>query len=294
MREEDTQEIELRIVDADGGNISDFDGVSIRSSDPSVASVSDMRLTAIGPGSTYLVGAVDAVSDSVLVTVEALVASVDIEGGDLSLTVGSTIALTAEVRGSSQQLLDDRAVSWLSLSPGIAGVNPTTGQATAIAPGTAIIVARSEGVEDRVNATVALSVAESARTDDEPEPTPVVEAPAPLTEDRIALEVNQFISLLNDGNEDEVRALFGSAASATENEDLLEKMGRRDFAAELGGVGVPTTGDDQTTVPFQVMIRYRSGFGGGREETGNLVAIFVLGPTGWQIEGYTVVSGAGF
>ena len=294
MREEDTQEIELRIVDADGGNISDFDGVSIRSSDPSVASLSDMRLTAIGPGSTYLVGAVDAVSDSVLVTVEALVASVDIEGGDLSLTVGSTIALTAEVRGSSQQLLDDRAVSWLSLSPGIAGVNPTTGQATAIAPGTAIIVARSEGVEDRVNATVALSVAESARTDDEPEPTPVVEAPAPLTEDRIALEVNQFISLLNDGNEDEVRALFGSAASATENEDLLEKMGRRDFAAELGGVGVPTTGDDQTTVPFQVMIRYRSGFGGGREETGNLVAIFILGPTGWQIEGYTVVSGAGF
>ena len=74
-------------------------------------------------------------SDSVLVTVEALVASVDIEGGDLSLTVGSTIALTAEVRGSSQQLLDDRVVSWLSLSPGIPGVNPTTGQATAIAPG---------------------------------------------------------------------------------------------------------------------------------------------------------------
>ena len=124
MREEATQEIELRIADAGGGSITDFDGVSIRSSDPSVASVSDRRVTAIGPGSTYVVVAVDAVSDSVSVTVEALVAAVEIQGGDLSLTVGSTITLSAEVRGSSQQLLDDRAVSWRSLSPGVAGVNP--------------------------------------------------------------------------------------------------------------------------------------------------------------------------
>ena len=287
MREEATQEIELSIVDAGGGSISDFEGVSIRSSDPSVASVSDMRVTAIGPGSTYVVVAVDAVSDSVSVTVEALVAAVEIQGGDLSLTVGSTIALAAEVRGSSQQLLDDRAVSWRSLSPGVAGVNPTTGQATANAAGNAIIVAMSEGVEGRVTATVALPVAE-------PAPEPEEEAPAPLTEDRIALEVNQFISLLNAGDEDEVRALFGSAASATENEDLLERMSQRNFAAELVGLGVPATGENQTTVQFQVNISYRSGFGGTREATGDLAATFTLGPSGWQLGSFTVVPGAGF
>ena len=210
----------------------------------------------------------------------------EIQGGDLSLTVGSTIALTAEVRGSSQQLLDDRAVSWLSLSPGVAGVNPTTGQATANAAGNAIIVARSEGVEGRVTATVA-PVAE-------PAPEPEEEAPAPLTEDRIALEVNQFISLLNGGDEDEVRALFGSAASATENVDLLERMSQRNFAAELVGSGVPATGENQTTVRFQVSISYRSGFGGTREATGDLAANFTLGPSGWQLASFTVVPGAGF
>ena len=123
---------------------------------------------------------------------------------------------------------------------------------------------------------------------------PVEEAPAPLTEDRIALEVNQFISLLNDGNEDEVRALFGSAASATENEDLLERMNQRNFAAELVGIGVPATGENQTTVRFQVSTSYRSGFGGSREATGELAATFTLGPTGWQIASFTVVPGAGF
>ena len=48
---------------------------------------------------------------------------------------------------------------------------------------------------------------------------------------------------------------LGSAASATESEDLLDKMGRRDFTAELTGVGVHTNGDNQTTVRFQVSIR---------------------------------------
>ena len=138
------------------------------------------------------------------------------------------------------------------------------------------------GFPRRVTATVA-----------ELAPEPEEEA-APLTEDQIALEVNRFISLLNGGDEDEVRALFGSAASSSENEDRLDKMGRQNFAAELGGVGEPTAGDNQTTVVFQVTISYRNGFGGTNEETGNLTATFVLGPTDWQIESYTVVPGAGF
>ena len=285
MREQDTQEIDLSVLDAGGGSIDDLDRVSTRSSDPSVVSVSGTRVTALGPGSAYLIASIDDVNDSVFVTVEARVVTVSIPGGDVSLITGSTIDLTVEVRGSAQQLLG-RPVTWLSLNSSVAQVDAATGRATANAPGQAVIVATSEGVEGRVTATVA----------DEPEleAEPAEDTPPLLSDEQIALEVGRYVTLLNEGDEEEVRGLFGSAASTSENTDLLELMNRRDFTAELASVEPATTADGPTTVRFRLSVRYRSGFGGNREVTGVLAATFTLGPAGWRIESCTVVPGAGF
>ena len=70
-------------------------------------------------------------------------------------------------------------------------------------------------------------------------------------------------------------------------------MGRRDFALSLAALGChngrrPNHRSLSGNDPLQERLWRRPR--GNR----NLVAIFILGPTGWQIEGYTAVSGAGF
>ncbi len=71
MSEGNWQELQLRIVDPGGGIIIDDGRVVVRSSDPRVVYLINRRVTALEPGSAYLVATVDAMRDSVLVTVEA-------------------------------------------------------------------------------------------------------------------------------------------------------------------------------------------------------------------------------
>ena len=360
MTEQASQDLEVRIVDDRGRAMTNVNGVSIQSTNLSVLSVSGNRVTAVGPGSGFVVASVGALSDRVQITVEAIVAAVEIQGGDLTLPMDSSTVLSARVLGSSRTPLTGRVVSWESSNPQVATVNATTGRATATGPGRAVIVASSDDVSDRVTVTVAARVEVAAveiqggditfeagattpltatvrsssnqlladRSVSWRSLNPTVAAVDPstglatanapgeavivatsegvegritatvpeaaITNAAISLELNRYVALLSSGNEDEIRALFGSAASLSENETLLDRMGQRNFSAELVSTGSPTADQNQTTVPFQVAISFRSGFGGGQNQTGNLVATFVIGSNGWEIAAYTVVPGDGF
>src|SRR4051812_44813225 len=71
------------------------------------------------------------------------------------LEVGDTFLLVARVHDGEGGRLPSRPVEWSSDAPGVLRVNPTRAVATAIAPGSAVILAVSEGKEGRLRITVA-------------------------------------------------------------------------------------------------------------------------------------------
>ena len=75
----------------------------------------------------------------------APVVSVSVSLAAADLGIGQVTQATATLRGSVNQVLTGRSVSWASSAPGIASV-AGSGQVTAVAAGSAEIVATSEGV----------------------------------------------------------------------------------------------------------------------------------------------------
>ncbi len=92
------------------------------------------------------------------------VATVTIVPGSATISVGATVALAAELRASNNALLSGRVVVWSSLDAA-ATVN-SSGVVTGQSPGTARIVATSEGKADTAEITVTpASVSPSAVAD---------------------------------------------------------------------------------------------------------------------------------
>jgi uncharacterized protein YjdB len=146
-----------------GGTIRDSRGgllldrtVSWSSSNSRVATVSASGLvTAVAQGSARITGTVEGKAASVNITVPApaaVVTAIAMSPGSASLEVGETVQLSAtpqDQRGAAME----RPVTWTSSNGGIAGVS-RSGLVTAIAAGSAVITAASDGKSGTVGVTV--------------------------------------------------------------------------------------------------------------------------------------------
>ena len=102
----------------------------------------------------------EAPTDSSLVLLD--VASVEVTPASFELQVGESRTLSATPRDADGQPLTDRSVAWSSSSPTVATVD-AQGSVQALAPGTAVITATSDGVQG----SASLSVPEPAGSDTE-------------------------------------------------------------------------------------------------------------------------------
>ena len=89
---------------------------------------------------------------------ELPVSTVSINPGSGTLSVGETRTFSALTKASDNQILSDRAVSWSSSDQAVATVT-SGGFVTAIAPGSVLISATSEGAVGAVMLTVTVPVA---------------------------------------------------------------------------------------------------------------------------------------
>ncbi|MBC7893805.1 MAG: Ig-like domain-containing protein [Cytophagaceae bacterium] len=125
------------------------------SDQPSVATVSQAGVvTGVIAGAARISASVGAVSGTVTVTVTPVpVASLTITPNGATIVVGGTLQLTATAKDANGVTLPGRIIGWTSGGPSIATVSQS-GLVTAIGPGSATILAASEGVFGSVNITV--------------------------------------------------------------------------------------------------------------------------------------------
>lgn len=130
------------------------------SRDTSVVTVSNTGLvTAVANGTTWVVAARGGVADSSRITVAQAVASVTVTPNTPTLTsIGDTVQLSASIEDAGGTVVADSTASWSSLDTLVATVN-ASGLVTAVANGTAGIVAVSGGVDDTATVTVNQTVA---------------------------------------------------------------------------------------------------------------------------------------
>ena len=134
------------------------------SSNPTVATVSGAgRVTAISQGSTMISATVDGKSASAAIGVDAPppapVAAVSVTLGAQSLNAGQTTQASAVLRDASNNVLSGRSITWSSAAPQLATVS-SSGVVTAVAAGSATIIATSEGQSG--SATLVVSTAAPA------------------------------------------------------------------------------------------------------------------------------------
>lgn len=131
--------------------------VEFSSGSPAVATVSAAGLvTAVAAGTTTITARSDAITGTATVTVVPdPVATIEVTPSSGNILVGQILPLVATPRNLSGAPLSGRVVAWTSASPGVASVS-SSGLVTGIAPGTAIIVASSEGKQG--SATIAVRV----------------------------------------------------------------------------------------------------------------------------------------
>lgn len=136
----ETVQLTPRVLDASGSRLTY--PVTWRTTGPATVSASGM-VTALGPGTATISATSTGVSGTAEVRVEAVTA-VSLSPSTHVLMPGETVRMLASVRDASGNPVN-RVVSWLSDHPGVATVD-AMGLVTAIGPGTAAIMASSEGV----------------------------------------------------------------------------------------------------------------------------------------------------
>jgi len=138
--------------------------------DPAVAEVlPGSRLASRSDGETRVIATSGAFSDTVAVTVRAVVQAVVVEPAEVTLRVGESLQLEAIVLDPRNNRLFNREVTWDTDDPSVATVDEN-GLVTAVRGGTATIIAVSEG-------TVGFTAAAVSR----PEVTTVQVSPGALS-----------------------------------------------------------------------------------------------------------------
>ena len=123
------------------------------SSDESVATVADGKVTAIGAGSATIKAACGGKSAECIVTVTVPVNSIALDMSDLLLTAGESTTLTATVKPENAT---DKNVVWTSSDESVATV--ADGKVTAIGAGSATIKAACGGLTAECNVVVLAKV----------------------------------------------------------------------------------------------------------------------------------------
>jgi uncharacterized protein YjdB len=147
---------QLTAVTKDGsGNVLSGRVVTWSSSNTTAASVSTTGLvTAVGAGSTTITASSEGHGGTAAITVSvAPVASVSVSLVPTSITAVGTSQATATTRDANGNTLTGRSVTWVSGNTAIATVD-AQGLVTAVATGTAIITASSEGQSGGATITV--------------------------------------------------------------------------------------------------------------------------------------------
>ncbi len=125
------------------------------STSPSVATVSnDGAITTLAVGTTTITASSEGKSASATLTVIPVpVATVTVALAATPVVVGGTTTATAVLRGANGATLSGRTVVWSSSVPGVATVS-ATGDVTAVATGTTVVTATSEGQSGSATLTV--------------------------------------------------------------------------------------------------------------------------------------------
>ncbi|MES2524450.1 MAG: Ig-like domain-containing protein [Gemmatimonadota bacterium] len=142
-------------VTDDNGNLLVGRAVQYRSDNTGIASVAaDGTVRGVSAGSTEIEVTSEGRSSRVSVAITPVpVASITLSVATLDLVVGGTSRITAQLKDATGAVLGERAVTWTSGAPSVAEVD-SDGNVRAVGPGSAIIIAASEGR----TATVSVSV----------------------------------------------------------------------------------------------------------------------------------------
>lgn len=132
--------------------------VSWSSSNPTIATVNNGKVTAVSVGNTTITASCGGKSATCVYTVTAKVipvTSVTVNKTSLELSVGGSETLTAEVLPVDAT---SKVVSWLSSNSSVASVDSNTGLVTALSEGNAVITAKAGDKTDTCNVTVTAPV----------------------------------------------------------------------------------------------------------------------------------------
>lgn len=151
------------IVTDDRGQVLSGKSVTYATSNLQVASVSSAGLvTGISAGIVTITATSEGASGTASITVAPEpIAVVEVSPATASIAVGQPIQLTAIARGAGGQVLSltGRTVTWATGSPSVASVS-SSGMATGVSPGTAVIIATVDGRQGSATVSVrAVSVA---------------------------------------------------------------------------------------------------------------------------------------
>ncbi len=143
-----TTQLTATVYDA-AGNVLPSRVPTWSSANPTVATVSSTgRVTAVSQGNTTITATVDGTSANAAIAVaappQAPVATVSVSLAAQTLNVGQSTQASAVLRDAAGVVLSNRSITWSSAAPQLATVS-SSGVVTAIAPGSATIIATSEG-----------------------------------------------------------------------------------------------------------------------------------------------------
>jgi len=150
-----TSQATATTLDANGNTLTGR-SITWSSSNLAVATVDAQGVvTALAVGTSSITAASEGKSGSATITVTpAPVASVSVSLAANSITAVQTTQATATLFDAKGRVLTGRTVSWSSDNTGAATVAATTGLVAAVSPGTANIVATSEGQTGSASLTV--------------------------------------------------------------------------------------------------------------------------------------------